>query len=193
MPKFKQGLNSRMSKNGTFESFPPLGNDFSNSFFPHFTKSWNNLQTEIKSEKDIAIFKSSLKSKIKPKKHKHFSRGCKTGNSLLTQLRVGRSFLNVHGFQINFSSTDKCDCSRIETVSHFLNQCFLFQPEREVLFNSIQKILPKFKTFSDKKKTDTLLFGINLDSEENDSRNIPITIAVQKFILQTGRFKKPSP
>ena len=111
---------------------------------------------------------------------------------MLTQLRVGRSFLNANGFEINLSDTDKCDCSRIENVSHFLTQCFLYQPERNVLYNSIQKLLPKFSTFSDKMKTEILLSGINLDSEEPDSRNTSITIAVQKFILQTGRFKKPS-
>ena len=37
MPKLKPMLNSRMSKNGCFELFPQIGNDFSNSFFPHFT------------------------------------------------------------------------------------------------------------------------------------------------------------
>ena len=91
MPKMKQNLNSRLSKNGTFELFQPLGFDFSNSFFPYFTKLWNNLSNDLKCEKDILSFKTSLKTKIKPKKQKHYSRGCKRGNSLLTQLRCGRS------------------------------------------------------------------------------------------------------
>ena len=86
------------------------------------------------------------------------------------------------------SVTDQCDCSRIETVSHYLNQCFLNNVERELLFDKIEKLIPKFKTFSDKKKTDILLFGINLDSEELDSRNIKLSL-VQTFILQIGRFK----
>ena len=191
MTKLKQNFNSRQSKNGCFELFPPLGYNFSNSFLPYFTKSWNNLQNDLKCEKDMKVFKSSLKSKIKPKKQKHINSCSKRGNSLLTQLRVGRSLLNLHGFQIDLSETDKCNCSRIETASHFLNQCFLYQPERQILYNKIEKILPKFTTFSDRKKTDILLFGLNLDSIEPDSRNFPITIAVQTYILQTGRFNKP--
>ena len=103
------------------------------------------------------------------------------------------SLLNFHGFQLSFTDDDQCECSRSETVSHFLTQCFLYQPERQILYEKIDKLIPKFTNFSNKKKTDTLLFGINLDSEEPDSRNTKITIAVQTFILQTGRFKKLPP
>ena len=130
----KQNLNSRLSKNGTFELFQPLGFDFSNSFFPYFTKLWNNLSNDLKCEKDILSFKTSLKTKIKHKKQKHYSRGCKRGNSLLTQLRCGWSLLNFHGFQLNFTDDDQFECSRSETVSHFLAQCFLYQPERQILY-----------------------------------------------------------
>ena len=187
MPKVKFNINLRFGQN--FEVFPPLGNKFSNSFFPHFTNSWNKLDVKLKCEKDIFIFKENLKIQIKPKKYKHFARGPKKGNSLLTQLRVGRSMLHCHGFQLNLSDTDQCICSRTETVSHYLNHCFLYNVERQLLFDKIDKLIPKFKSFSDKKKTDILLFGINLNSEELDSRNIKISLLVQAFILQTGRFK----
>ena len=123
-----------------------------------------------------------------PKKQKHFNFGSKRGNSLLTQLRVGRSFLNSHGYTINLTESDLCLCSRPETVSHFLNHCFLYQEERKVLYDKVTKLLPKFNTFSDKIKTDYLLHGINLHSSEPDSRNVPLTLAVQNYILQTGRF-----
>ena len=56
------------------------------------------------------------------------------------------------------------------------------------MFEKIDKIYPKFSKLPDKRKTDILLSGLNLDSEEPDSRNIPIALAVQTFILQTGRF-----
>ena len=58
----------------------------------------------------------------------------------------------------------------------------------ELIFDKIDNLIPKFKTFSDKKRTDILLFGINLDSEELDSRNIKISF-VQIFILQILYFK----
>ena len=52
----------------------------------------------------------------------------------------------------------------------------------------MEQILPKFKTFSNKVKLDILLHGINLQSEETDSRNRLIIFAVQNFILKTKRF-----
>ena len=188
MSHLRAGLTSRSADFGCYQLFPPLGTNYSNSFFPHYTKAWNKLNNQLKSECDIEQFKINLKKIIKPKKQKHYSRGCKRGNSLLTQLRVGRSYLNSHGYSINLVESDQCLCSRPETVSHFFNHCFLYQEERNCLLSTIRKLIPKFSNLSDKKKTDILLHGINLDSEEPDSRNVPLTFAVQKFILQTRRF-----
>ena len=143
----------------------------------------------MKSETDIKLFKINLKFTIKPKKQIHFNRGCTQGNSLLTQLRVGRSLLNTHGFSVNLTESDQCLCSRTETVSHYLNHCFLYQEERCVLLSKIIKLVPKFDKLPDYKKTEVLLNGINLNSNETDSRNIPITLAVQNFTLQTKRFQ----
>ena len=189
MQKLSITRHVRSNKFASYELFPPLGHNFSNSFFPFFTKAWNNLHINLKSETDIKLFKINLKFTIKPKKQKHFNRGCKRGNSLLTQLRVGRSLLNTHGFSVNLTESDQCLCSRTETVSHYLNNCFLYQEERCVLLSKIIKFVPKFDKLPDYKKTEVLLNGINLNSDEPDSRNIPITLAVQNFILQTKRFK----
>ena len=72
----------------------------------------------------------------------------------------------------------------------FLNQCFLYKEEEShVLLSKIIKFVPKFDKLPDYKKTEVLLNGINLNSNEPDSRNIPITLAVQNFILQTKRFQ----
>jgi len=125
---------------------------------------------------------------LKPKKQRHFCRGTRRGNSLLTQWRVGRSQFNAHRFSLGLSDTDKCMCERPETVSHYFNTCFLYQEERHALHSKIGQILPRFNTLPDKTKLKVLLEGINLQSEEPDSRNIPITLAVQSFILQTKRF-----
>ena len=134
MSKLKTGLNVRSADFGSYENFKPLGNLYSKSFFPHFTKKWNLTQNDLKSENDIDSFKIKLKSLIKPKKQKHFNRGSKKGNSLLTQLRVGRSSLNSHGFAIGLAENDQCLCYRSETVSHYLLNCFLYHNERIVLF-----------------------------------------------------------
>ena len=85
---------------GCYVTFPNLGNHFSKSFFPHFTKSWNNLERSLQSEPDLSVFKEKLKLNLKPKKYRHLARGSKLGNKLQTHLRVGRSFLHLHGFTI---------------------------------------------------------------------------------------------
>ena len=188
MPKAKSVGLTRSSNSFKYETFPPMLKTFSDSFFPYFTRKWNELPNNLKLETDICHFKENLKILVKPKRHKHFNRGSKRGNSLLTQLRVGRSQLNAHKFGLGLCETDKCLCERPETVSHFLNSCFLFQEERHALNTRMSRILPNFTTLSDKTKLKILLEGINLHSEEPDSRNIPIALAVQSFILQTKRF-----
>ena len=133
MPKLKSVGVTRSSASYSYESFPPKLKAFSDSFFPYFTKRWNDLPLNLKSEGDICEFKFRLKIHLKPKKQKHFSRGTKRGNSLLTQLRVGRSQLNAHKFTLGLSDTDKCVCERPETVSHYFNNCFLYQEQRHTL------------------------------------------------------------
>ena len=123
------------------------------------------------------------------KKIKHYSRGIsKYANALHTQLRVGQSYLNSHGFKINLKEDDLCLCYRSETTSHFLLECFLYQEERESLFTNISKYLPRFHTFSKSKKLDVILSGFNLSNVEPDQRNISVAFAVQNYILKTKRF-----
>ena len=147
MPKINTKThNVRSTATACYTPFPRLGKHFSDSFFPHFCISWNKLENDIKSEIDISIFKEKLKLKLKPKRFKHFSRGSKRGNSLLTQLRVGRSFLGQHSFTIGLSESPDCLCHRVESIEHYLLDCFLYNEERRTLFDSVEQLIPKFKT-----------------------------------------------
>ena len=175
-------------KTGFYKTFPPLGDKFGKSFFPHFSKSFNNLEVNLASQHDMTIFKDDLKAKLKPKKQRHFNWGSKRGNSLHTQLRVGRSFLNGHSFEINLADSNLCLCARPESVSHYFMECFLYTEERRSLFDSMEQLIPNFKKIPNKSKLNILLHGINLDSEEFDSRNAKIIYSVQNFILKTKRF-----
>ena len=112
MPKPQKAGITRESNSGKYETFPPKLKTFSDSCFPYYTKKWNELPKDLKNEGDISQFKLQLKSYVKPKKHKHFNRGSRRGNSLLTQLRVGRSNLNVHRFALGLNDTEKCLCDR---------------------------------------------------------------------------------
>ena len=186
MPNFNTNRKTRNIE--IYQNFPKKSHKFSNSFFPYFTKLFNTLSTDIQSENDIITFKEKLKFKLKHKKHKHFSWGSKRGNALQTQLRVGRSLLNSHGFSINLADSDLCLCSRSETTTHYMTQCFLYTEERHRLYNSIEQLIPKFSTFSNKKQSEILLNGINLNADETDVRNSKIVYLVQNYIFQTKRF-----
>ena len=171
---------------------------FMKSFFPHFTKLYNNLEPATRNLNTVD-FKEKLKPKYKQKKVKHFSRGLsKWSNSLHTQLRVGRSFLAADGFKINLIDSNKCQqCTAVpdfqlkpvpETASHFFLVCNNFDEKRNLLFSKIKQYVPNFQILSQKRKIEILLFGINLENEEPDPRNLGIALAVQRYIIQTERF-----
>ena len=177
-----------------FKPFQHKSQYFLKTFFPYTTKIYNNLLPHLRNNHDMVDFKLQLKEKYQGKKVKIFCRGIsKILNSLHTQLRLGRSFLAAHGFSIGINTSDLCLCWRPETTKHYFLECFLFQEERKILFDKLVQILPKFLSLTKSCQLETILFGINIKNEEPDPRNIPTVIAVQKFILDTKRFKSAEP
>ena len=188
MPKlFHKTINTRSSNK--YVEFTFKNDTFNKSFFPVVTKLYNNLDLAMRNLPNSTDFKEQLKAKYKPRKVKHYSRGIsKYANTIQTQLRIGRSYLNSHGFQINLREDDLCLCHRSETVSHFFLDCFLYQEERDELFKKISQYLPGFQTFSKTKKLEIILYGFNLSNIEPDPRNISIVFAVQKYIMKPNVF-----
>ena len=152
------------------------------------TNLWNNLDVSIQL---LALpeFKLKLKEELKPHKFRHFSKGSKIGNRLLTRLRLERSDLNLHKFTIGQLETPECLChSKQESSQHFLLDCFLYASERQTLFDRVEHFIPKFKSFSKFKKYETLVMGINPKDPYFYTTNTTISIAVQNFIMKTKRF-----
>ena len=176
--------------NGTYIKQKFKSVNFSKSFFPLYSELWSKLDKNIREEPDLTEFKSKLKATFKPKRHKHFNFGTKYGNSLLCRLRLGRSFLRSHGFAINLSETDRCLCGISESSTHYLLDCAQFDEQRRYLFDSLSRILPNFETKSKSNKAKILLNGINLDNDDPDRRNKQISLSVQNYILNTGRFSE---
>ena len=58
------------------------------------------------------------------------------------------------------------------------------------MFEVIGKILPNFAQKPKYKKVEILLNGFNLNQEEPDLRNKQLTLIVQNYILNTGRFSE---
>ena len=192
MPKLDIDSQITRSKGG-YLPFKHKGDKFKNSFFPNTSKLWNNLPQQTQC-KDLAEFKLSIKKDIKPPKYKHFSRGSKLGNSLLTRIRVGRSFLNLHSFTIGLGDSPECLCHfKSESPEHYFLDCFLYSLERQILFDLIEHNIPKFKRFTKKQKIDLILRGVNIDNEEYLHVNTILTKAVQNYIITTNRFTSKEP
>ena len=166
------------------------GANFEKSFFPNTLKLWKKLPKNIKS-KNLLDFKTEIKQKIKPPRYKHFSKGQKLGNSLLTKIRVGRSDLNQHRFTVGLSESPDCLCHcKIENPEHYFIDCFLYSLERQILFGLIEHYVPYFKTLNKKQKLDIILRGVDIENEEILPTNITITKAVQRFIISSKRFSE---
>ena len=85
-------------------------------------------------------------------------------NSIHSQLRVGRSNLNSHLFAIGRSSTQGCICNcPNESVEHVLLDCFIYQEERQAMFDYIKNtrniLCGKLETYNRKSLVSVLLFG----------------------------------
>ena len=111
MPQINQHLLNTRQK-FEYRLFPYRNKLYSNSFFPAFTKKWIATTLDLRQESDINEYKMKLKNKFKPTKFRFFSRsGSKRGAALMTQLRVGRSYLNDHSFAIGLSESAACSCA----------------------------------------------------------------------------------
>ena len=187
MPKNDLGTNIHLRSKGCYLSFPSKGTGFSKSFFPYISKLWNSFEIGVKN-KNVKDFKIHTKT-MKPKKIKHFGRGGKEANSLLTKIRIGRSDLNQHKFTIGHVNTPECLCHfKEESPKHFFLDCFLYTQERQQLFSLIGHYIPKFERMNKTEKFNIILFGLNNENEEFVYLNTLITKLVQKFIIKTKRF-----
>ena len=142
--------------------------------------------------KTIDEFKLDLKAILTPKKYKFFSKGNKYKCSLLTRLRVGRSFLNEHSFTLGFSesmSCEKCLAPR-ESPLHFLTQCEAYSNLRLIMLDQVKQFIPNIFLLPRKRQFDILVYGYSPDNDELCRYNTKIMLATQNFIYDTKRFRK---
>ena len=89
------------------------------------------------------VFKLSLLKFVRPVANSVFEINNPYGLKLLTSLRLGLSHLRYHKFRHKFQ-----DCIKpitvygleIETTTHFLLHCLLFQSARQSMLNKIKEI-----------------------------------------------------
>lgn len=186
MPPLVYNIHNTRS-NDIYKNFPRVNEKYYNSFIPHLTRVWNSLDKAIRNEFDINVFKVNIKDKLKPSRYRHYKYGNKYINTLMCQLRVGRTYLKADSFSIGLSESDRCECGQKETISHNFS-CKKYQPQQNILFGKITEIIPKFSQYLLRDKVSLMLYGYNLASKEFDCRNISITFAVQAYITSTKHF-----
>ncbi len=164
-------------------------------FFPKTAVFWSELPSEITCIEKHEKFKHALNTHFKPKACKVFNYGHKYSNMLHTQLRLGRSQLNEHLYQIGLSETKGCLCGApSEDTNHYLLDCFLFENDRSELLYSLNGLLDKDPTKYNRSETVVLLLRGELpEIPGRYEKNTKIFNAIQKFIIKTNRLKYKSP
>ena len=95
MSKLDYERQNVLRSKGGYLPYKNYGDKFWKSFFPHISRLWNSLPTNVQIL-NLQDFKIFTKKEMKPAKIKHFGRGTKLGNTLLSRICVGRSMLNQH-------------------------------------------------------------------------------------------------
>ena len=156
---------------------------------------WNTFSTLLTEIQPFSRFRALLKKQFRPK---HcpvwYYTGKKRPNLLHTRLRLNTSSLNGDLYRNNLTNDPSCSCGfKHEDRVHYFMDCPLFEVLRdEMLQNVLGQISPDDNAHLpvnlDKKDLfNILLYG---SSDLNVSININIAIAVQTFIIKTGRFAR---
>ena len=157
-------------------------NFFKTSFSPSTIIEWNS--------KSFVVFKNSILKFIRPFASNFFNCDNHKGIRLIARPRVVMSYLleHEHKFMCNFQDclNSICSCGLdIESTSHTLLQCPIFDDERYTLLNILNKIDCKLQELTNSSLSQTLLYGNTLFVKE---KNRIILNAPIEYILSTERF-----
>ena len=165
-------------------------NFYKNSFFPSSIIEWNNLDPKLRNSENFGNFKNNILKFIRLKPNSFFNCSNLKGIRLITRLRLELSHLREHKFKYNFQNclNPLCSCgSSIESTSHFLLHCPIFDDKRHTFLSTLNNIDSKMLESTDSYLTQTLLFGCtSFDSETN---TLVLNSAID-YILSTERFEE---
>ena len=178
---------TRSSQIDNISNIKTRSNFFRNSFFPSTITEWNKLDRDIRNSDSLNVFKLSLLKFVRPVANNVFEINNPYGLKLLTRLRLGLSHLRYHKFRHNFQDCINpiCVCGlEIETTTHFLLHCPLFQCARQSLLTNIKKIDESILKKHDELITKTLLYG---DDKFDLSCSKSIITSTIEFTVSTDR------
>ena len=174
-------------------NFIPRTLNFKASFFPACVDSWNNdnIITPIMRTYNISKMKTSILSKIKPKKKETYDVLDKNGLRHLMQLRLNLNPLNLYKYNHNFRDTQDPMCKvndGVEDAEHFLLNCHEYTQIRNTLVNNVsKKINADVLAFNPKALVKLLLYGNKRYTNDVNTYILNQTIT---FIKNSKRFEK---
>ena len=188
LPEYNTSNHHNLRNTKPLKPFPFKGVKYSKSFFPFFTKKYNDLNKKTR-QLLTEDFKLEIKKLFKPPRLKHLNTGSKYGCSLMTRVRVGRSYLKAHSFSIGLETDNTCSCnnSTQETSLHYMF-CTNYSEQRLVLYQRIEQIIPNIQKLPLKRQYEIFMYGYDVYNPEMTKTNRQIMIATQTYILKTKRF-----
>ena len=137
-------------------------NRYMNSFFPDAIKIWNKIDTSFHQCNTIGSFKHSIIGLLRPTAKSIFNVHDPVSLKFLFQLRVSLSPLKqhklLHGFDDIINDWCACNCSP-ESTTHFLFYCPLYDQQRIVLFNSVNRVIANSPAINIRENSKLLLYG----------------------------------
>ena len=165
-------------------------NFFKNSFFPSTIIEWNNFNPNLINSNTYGTLKNIILKFIRPSSNSVLQCHNLQGIKFLTRLCLVLSHLREHKFKHSFqdSLSPLCKCgAEVESTSHFLLHCPIYNNDRSSLLSTIRNIDCKLLEITDSSLTQTLLYG---NPSFDIITNSLILNATIDFILSTERFKK---
>ena len=161
---------------------------YGNSFYPNAIAIWNIIITHFDHFPTRNTLKDHITSLIRPSAKSITNIHDPEGLRYLFQLRVGLSPLRCHKKRHNFVDTpsDICLCKEgIESTSHFLFSCLLYDIPRVALLNSVNDVLRRNNLDNPNDRVKLYLYGhFSLDILENRI----ILLLTIRYIKSTNRF-----
>ena len=179
---------TRSSQINNISNIKTMSNFVRNSCFPSTITVWNKLDRDVLNSNSLTVCKLSLLKLVRPVANSIFEINNSYGLKLLTRLRLGLSHLRYHKFRHNFQDCINpiCVCGlEIETTTHFLLHCPLFQSARQSLLINIKKIDESILEKHDERITKILLYG---DDKFDLSYNKSTISSTIEFLVSTERF-----
>ena len=148
------------------------------------------MQMTRKSAQGFENFKNTILKFLRPSPNSVFKCHNPQGIKFLARLRLGLSHFREPKFKHSFQDllNPLCKCGfDVESTSHFLLHCPIYNNERSSLLSTIRNIDCKLLENTDSSLTQTLLYGNpSLDINTNSL----ILNAAIDFILSTKRFEE---